>query len=343
LEDAYLDKAVPGKNYTFYVLLHGIVQHDLYHAGQIALLKKLATQIASSDSAPHPAFGAAEAAALLRLLDWAVEEDLGSAGDVTSAATIPPERAGRAVLSSRAAGVVAGLPAALLTFRKIDLELSFEAHVFDGTAVLPGARLATVSGRVRSILAGERIALNFVGRLSGVATATRLHVDAIGGLPCRLLDTRKTTPGWRVLEKYAVRCGGGDNHRMGLDTAILIKDNHLAALGTGPQVVAEAIRMARAGKDPSLLIEIEVDTLEQFDAALAERPDVILLDNMKLDVLREAVRRRNAIAPGVKLEASGGVTPATIRSVAETGVDCISVGALTHSAPTLDVGLDYFS
>jgi nicotinate-nucleotide pyrophosphorylase (carboxylating) len=343
MQEDQLEHAVAGKNYSFYVLLHGIVQHDLYHAGQIALLKKLAAHPAASARSDQPVFGAPEATTCARLLEWALEEDLGGGGDLTSLATVPAERTGRAVLSTRSAGVVCGLPAAMMTFRKIDPALVFEVHLADGSTVLPGARLATISGRLRSILAAERIALNFVGRLSGVATTTRRHVEAIAGLPCRVLDTRKTTPGWRVLEKYAVRCGGGANHRMGLDTGILIKDNHLAALGTGPHAVAEAIRLARAKHGPGLPIEVEVDTMEQLDAALVEKPDVILLDNMNPDELRSAVSRRKVVAPGVKLEASGGVTLANLRSIAETGVDHISIGALTHSAPALDVGLDYVS
>jgi nicotinate-nucleotide pyrophosphorylase (carboxylating) len=343
LDDDQLDRPVAGKNYTFYVLLHGIVQHDLYHAGQIALLKRLAARPATHAAPNLPVFGASEAAACSRLLEWALEEDLGVGGDVTSLATIPADRMGRAVLSARSAGVVAGLPAAMMTFRKVDSELSFETHLADGTAVLPDARLATVSGRQRSILAGERIALNFVSRLSGVATTTRRHVEAVAGLPCRVLDTRKTTPGWRALEKYAVRCGGGDNHRMGLDTGILIKDNHLAAIGSGSRAVTEAIRLARAAQGPDFPVEVEVDTLEQLDAALAEKPEIVLLDNMKPDELREAVRRRNAAALGVKLEASGGVTLASLRAIAETGIDRVSIGALTHSAPALDVGLDYLA
>jgi nicotinate-nucleotide pyrophosphorylase (carboxylating) len=342
LEESRLDEIVPGKlKYSFYVLLHGVVQHNLYHAGQIALLKRMVTQPAPPDRLDRPQFGAAEAQVCARLLEWALDEDLGADGDLTSLATIPADRIGQAALVARSAGVVAGLPAAMMTFRKVDPELAFETHVSDGSAVLPGARLATVSGPVRSILAGERTALNFVVRLSGVATVTRRYVEAIAGMPCRVLDTRKTTPGWRVLEKYAVRCGGGDNKRMGLDSGILIKDNHLAALGGGPQAVAEAIRVTRAAHGASVPIEVEVDSLEQLDAALAEKPDLVLLDNMKPGVLREAVSRRNAVAPGVKLEASGGVTLETLRTIAETGVDCVSVGALTHSAPALDIGLDH--
>jgi nicotinate-nucleotide pyrophosphorylase (carboxylating) len=343
LREDKLDSPVAGKKYSLYVLVHGIVQHNLFHAGQIALLKKLARKAAGPDGHGRPTFGAPEATACSRLLDWALEEDLGASGDVTSLATVPAEAFGRAALTSRAAGVVAGLPAAMLTFRRIDPELKFEAKVPDGSAVLPGTRMATVSGRLRSILSAERTALNFVGRLSGVATLTRHYVEAVAGFRCRILDTRKTTPGWRILEKYAVRCGGGDNHRSALDTGILIKDNHLAALGGGPGAVAEAIRRTRAADVTGIPIEVEVDTLEQLDAALAENPDIVLLDNMDSDNLREAVRRRNVNAPGVRLEASGGVTLDTVHDVAETGVDRISVGALTHSAPALDVALDYLT
>jgi nicotinate-nucleotide pyrophosphorylase (carboxylating) len=343
LSEERLDDPTAGKDYSLYVLLHGVVQHDLYHAGQIALLKKLGKQAAVAGHPDRPNFGAAEASAGARLLEWALEEDLGTDGDLTSQATVPADAIARAALCTRAAGVVAGLPVAMLTFRKVDPELKFETLVSEGSAVLAGARLATVSGRLRSILAAERTALNFVGRLSGIATLTRRYVEAIAGLPCRILDTRKTTPGWRLLEKYAVRCGSGANHRQGLDTGILIKDNHLAALGSSPQAVARAIRSSRTANSTGIPVEVEVDNLAQLDVALGEKPDVVLLDNMPLDQLREAVRRRNAAAPEVKLEASGGVTLATVRAIAETGVDWISVGALTHSAPALDVGLDYLA
>ncbi len=285
-------------------------------------------------------FTAAEATACRRLLDLALEEDLGANGDLTSLAVIPPDTPGRAALVARADGVVAGLPAAEMTFSAVDPQLSFQTRIADGTAVQPGAVLAVVSGRMRSILTGERTALNFLQRLSGVATATARYVQAAAGLPCQVLDTRKTTPGWRLLEKYAVRCGGGHNHRMGLGDGVLIKDNHLAAVG-GPGAVAKAVRRAREMFGTRFPLEIEVDNLTQLDAALSARPDVVLLDNMKPDLMREAVRRRNAAAPSVLLEASGGVTLATLRAVAETGVDRVSVGALTHSAPALDVALDY--
>jgi nicotinate-nucleotide pyrophosphorylase (carboxylating) len=286
-------------------------------------------------------FTAAEQTAFEQLARWALEEDLGSAGDLTSQAVIPPDLDGKAVLVARSPGVLAGLPAAVGVFALVDPGLTFEAHREDGAALQPNDRLLTVSGRMRSILAGERTALNFLQRLSGVATQTRHYVDAVAGLPCRVLDTRKTTPGWRLLEKYAVRCGGGSNHRMGLSDGLLIKDNHLAALGTGPAVVHEAVRLARERYGTGVPLEIEVDDLEQLNVALAAGPDIVLLDNMTPDQLREAVRRRNATAPGVLLEASGGVTLATIRPIAEAGVDRISVGALTHSATALDIALDY--
>jgi nicotinate-nucleotide pyrophosphorylase (carboxylating) len=289
-----------------------------------------------------------ETEACRRLATLALDEDLGAAGDVTSEILIPAERIGVAVLVARQAGVLAGLQAAELTFALVDPTLLFEAVCGDGARVQAGDRLAVVSGRARSLLRGERTALNFVQRLSGIATLTRRYVEAIAGLSCWILDTRKTTPGWRLLEKYAVRQGGGHNHRLGLYDEILIKDNHLAALasplsrpeGSGDPVV-EAVNLARQKHGTSVPLEIEVDTLEQLDIALKAKPDSILLDNMTLENMREAVRRRNEIAAGVLLEASGGVTLETVHAIAETGVDRISVGALTHSAPAFDIGLDY--
>jgi nicotinate-nucleotide pyrophosphorylase (carboxylating) len=204
-------------------------------------------------------------------------------------------------------------------------------------------RLARVRGPMRSILTGERTALNFLQRLSGVATQTARHAALVADLLCKVLDTRKTTPGWRLLEKYAVRMGGGHNHRMGLCDGVLIKDNHLAALGPTTSAVAQAVRLAREKHGTGVPLEIEVDTLEQLDVALAARPDIVLLDNMGPEQLREAVRRRDAVAPGVQLEASGGVSLGTLRAIAETGVDCVSIGALTHSAVALDIGLDYLT
>jgi nicotinate-nucleotide pyrophosphorylase (carboxylating) len=223
----------------------------------------------------------------------------------------------------------------------------------DGMMVQPGAKLAIFAGPARSLLTAERLILNFVGRLSGIATLTQRFVEAVKGTKARIYDTRKTTPGWRLLEKYAVRQGGGQNYRTGLFDAILIKDNHLA-LGASSEEThfspAAAIRRARAfiaesfpADDPrrQMMIEVEVDSLEQLEQVLPERPDIVLLDNMTLEDLRRAVEIRNSAASGVELEASGGVTLATVHSIAETGVDRISAGALTHSAGSLDVGLDW--
>ncbi len=282
-----------------------------------------------------------ETEACRSLADLALDEDLGEAGDLTSEVLIPAERIGAAVLVARQPGVLAGLPAAELVFALVDPTLMFEAVRSDGSPLQPGDQLAVVSGKSRSILRGERTALNFLQHLSGIATQTRRYVDAVAGLPCQILDTRKTTPGWRLLEKYAVRQGGGHNHRIGLYDGILIKDNHLAALAGQTDPIGEAVRLARQKHGTSIPVEIEVDTLAQLEFALKAKPDIVLLDNMPPADLRQAVRRRNEIAPGVLLESSGGVTLDTLRALAETGVDRISIGALTHSAPALDIGLDY--
>jgi nicotinate-nucleotide pyrophosphorylase (carboxylating) len=280
-----------------------------------------------------------ETAAARRLIDLALAEDLGPSGDVTSAATIPADLPGRAVVVVRAVGIVAGLPVAALVCEAVDPKLIFIPTVADGTAVSPGTELATLAGTMRSILVAERTALNFLQRLSGVATLARRYVDAAGG-GAQVLDTRKTTPGWRLLEKYAVRMGGGHNHRVGLYDGVLIKDNHLAALGGGPDSVSKAVAAARQHAR-GLPIEVEVDTWEQFEAALACRPDIVLLDNMSPDLLRRCAVRRAEVAPGVLLEASGGVNLQTIGEIAATGVDRVSVGAMTHSATALDIALDY--
>jgi nicotinate-nucleotide pyrophosphorylase (carboxylating) len=287
----------------------------------------------------------AETAAARRLIDLALAEDLDSAGDVTGRATIPAEAPGRAAVVARADGVVAGLPVAEMVFKAFDPAITFSAAVADGSAVRPGMELATVAGPMRSVLTAERTALNFLQRLSGVATLTRRYVDQLAprdsrGVQCQVLDTRKTTPGWRFLEKYAVRMGGGHNHRVGLYDGVLIKDNHLAALGGGPPAVPKAVEAARAHA-PGLPVEVEVDTWEQFEAALACRPEIVLLDNMPTELMRRCVQRRDEIAPGVLLEASGGVNLSTVGAIAATGVDRISVGAMTHSAAALDVALDY--
>ncbi len=289
-------------------------------------------------------FTPAESAACGHLVELALKEDFGDNLDVCADPTtyllIPPDSKGTCHFVARSAGVIAGLSAVELVLAAVSAELRFEAHVADGTTVKAQTRLATVTGCSNSILSAERTALNFLQRLSGIATLTRRYVDAVAGLPVQILDTRKTTPGWRLLEKYAVRCGGGKNHRMGLYDQFLIKDNHLAALYWS---IADAIRKARKDYpgENHLAVEIEVDTLEQLDEALAARPDIILLDNMNLEQMREAVRRRNDRAREVLLEASGGVNLQAVRGIAETGVDRISVGALTHSAPALDIGLDY--
>jgi nicotinate-nucleotide pyrophosphorylase (carboxylating) len=288
-------------------------------------------------------FTAAEAAACQRLATWALEEDLDQAGDLTSQAIIPADLEGRAAFVARSPGVVAGLPAAACVFRLVDPEAVFHPALADGSRVGRGNRLATVRGKMCSILVGERTALNFLQRLSGVATQTARYVEAAGAHPCLVLDTRKTTPGWRLLEKYAVRMGGGHNHRLGLFDGVLIKDNHLAALGSAPDAVARAVALARQRHGQSVPVEVEVDTLDQLEVALSARPDIILLDNMPPALLRQAVARRNAVAPGVLLEASGGVSLATLPDIAASGVDRVSVGALTHSAAALDIGLDYLT
>jgi nicotinate-nucleotide pyrophosphorylase (carboxylating) len=283
----------------------------------------------------------AEMAAAKALIRLALVEDMGQRGDLTSTATIPENAVGQANVVARAAGVIAGLPVTGLVFAAVDARLVFEPQVEDGTAAQPGNILATITGPMRAMLAAERTALNFLQHLSGVATLTRRYVDAAGGRG-KIFDTRKTLPGWRLLEKYAVRCGGGHNHRLGLDDALLIKDNHVQALGGGPAGTFAAIAAARAHA-PGLPIEVEVDSLEQFEAALKAKPEIILLDNMKPDLLRQCVDRRDAMARDVQLEASGGVNLDTVATIAATGVDRISVGALTHSAPALDIALDYRS
>jgi nicotinate-nucleotide pyrophosphorylase (carboxylating) len=264
----------------------------------------------------------------------ALDEDLGRAGDITSLATIPEANRTHAVLVAREPGVIAGLPLALATFQKLSPEIEVQAHVRDGARVKSGQHLLTISGPARAILTAERTALNFVGRLSGVATLTADYVRQTEGTKMRICCTRKTTPGLRALEKYAVRCGGGFNHRFGLDDAILIKDNHIAVAGG----IRPVLERARAHAGHLVKIEIEVDTLAQLrdvlDTGLA---DAVLLDNMDTATLHEAVR----LAAGrVALEASGGVTLNSIAEIAATGVDYASAGALTHSAPNFDCALD---
>ena len=261
----------------------------------------------------------------------ALAEDIG-AGDVTTEATVPENAVGTAELLVKEPGVVCGLRAAESTFRALDPDIRFEAIASDGDVIdEPPAVVARVTGSERAILTGERVALNFVGRLSGIATLTRRYVTAVEGTGAAVLDTRKTTPGLRTLEKHAVAAGGGRNHRFGLDDAVLVKDNHLRAAGS----VADAVRLVRAASD--LPIEVECETLDQVAEALEAGVDAILLDNMTITGLREAV---TLTAGRARLEASGGVSLDTIRAIAETGVDEISVGALTHSARSLDVSLE---
>jgi nicotinate-nucleotide pyrophosphorylase (carboxylating) len=268
----------------------------------------------------------------------ALAEDLGRAGDITAQACIDPDARLRAAFVARKGGVIAGLACARLALAALDPAAVFQERVQDGETVEAGAVLAVIEANARAALAAERVALNLLCRLSGVATLTAAYVAQVAGTRARILDTRKTTPGLRILEKYAVRRGGGSNHRFGLDDAILIKDNHVAACGG----VGAAIDRARERAGHMVKIEVEVDSLDQLREALARRPtirrpDVIMLDNFSLDDLREAV----ALTAGqVILEASGGVDLASVRAIAETGVDYISVGALTHSAPILDIGLD---
>jgi nicotinate-nucleotide pyrophosphorylase (carboxylating) len=264
----------------------------------------------------------------------ALDEDLGRAGDVTSIATIPEHTPARAILVARQAGVIAGLPLAVATFERLSPDIRIEAQLRDGAVVAAGLHVLTINGPARAVLAGERTTLNFVGRLSGIATLTADYVRHTVGTKLRICCTRKTTPGLRALEKYAVRCGGGFNHRFGLDDAILIKDNHIAVAGG----VRPVLERARGHAGHLVKIEIEVDTLAQLrevlDTGLA---DVVLLDNMDIPTLTEAVK----LARGrVVLEASGGVTQSSIAKIAATGVDYASSGALTHSAPNFDVALD---
>jgi nicotinate-nucleotide pyrophosphorylase (carboxylating) len=263
----------------------------------------------------------------------ALAEDLGRAGDVTVMACIEADAMMTAAFVARQAGVLAGLPCARLAITALDPKARFEAMRQDGDDLEPGAVIARVTANARALLSAERTGLNLMGRLSGVATLTAAYVAAVAGTGARIADTRKTTPGLRALEKYAVRCGGGVNHRFGLDDAILIKDNHVAACGG----VGQALERARAYAGHLMKIEVEVDRLSQLDEALPHRPDVVMCDNFSIADLAEAVRRAKG---STVLEASGGVTLSTVRAIAKTGVDVISVGALTHSAAVLDIGLD---
>lgn len=271
------------------------------------------------------------------LVDQAVKaallEDLGRAGDITSQATIPEDAQAKASLVARQSGVIAGIDLVISAFCQSDPDFQIDVLEDDGTEVQPGSVVATIEGPARALLSAERVALNFLGHLSGIATATRQFARKIEHTSCKVVCTRKTTPGLRAFEKYAVRCGGGANHRFGLDDAILIKDNHIAVAGD----VVTAIERARAFAGHLVRIEVEVDTLEQMKEALTAKPDVIMLDNMGPERLQEAVALNSGQAI---LEASGGINLDTVQAIAESGVDLVSTGWITHSAPVLDLGLD---
>lgn len=269
-----------------------------------------------------------------RAVREALAEDLGSRGDITTDATVRADATAVATFGARRAGVIAGLAVAEAAFQAIDPRVTFEALVRDGDAVAAGAVVARVDGSARAMLTAERVALNFLCHMSGIATLTRRYADAISGTRARIIDTRKTAPGLRAFEKYAVRCGGGGNHRSGLYDAILIKDNHIVAAGG----VESAVAAARAHAGHMVKVEVEVGTLDELAQALKHPIDAVLLDNMHVTVLRRAVEM---VGGRALTEASGGVTLETVRAIAETGVDLISVGALTHSAPILDLGLDF--
>lgn len=282
----------------------------------------------------------------------AVREDLDRAFDWTTVSLVPEDSRGRAALITRQAGIAAGTRAIPIVIDELDADLRWNPDVRDGDSMKAGRRLGVLDGSVRDLLVAERLVLNLVGRLSGIATLTARFVAQLSGLSTKVYDTRKTTPGYRRLEKYAVRCGGGWNHRGGLNQAVLIKDNHLdfGRTDAGHRFsAADAVLASRAFLEEtlatedaqSMILEIEVDSLEQLDEVLGAAPDIILLDNMSPQQLREAVRRRDEVAPDVELEASGGINLETIRSIAESGVNRISVGALTHSAISLDIGLDW--
>jgi nicotinate-nucleotide pyrophosphorylase (carboxylating) len=276
-------------------------------------------------------------------------EDLGHECDWTSVSLIEAAPRSELAVVSRRAGVIAGLPAAAIVAAATDRGLVFAPRVADGTTVAAGDTVATLAGPTRSVLAAERTVLNLLGRLSGIATATRRLVDAVAGTPCRVYDTRKTVPGWRLLDKYATRAGGGWNHRLGLYDAILIKDNHLAALAAAGVEPAAAVRRARAflrqtfppSRAEAMVVEIELDSPAQLEPVLAAGPDIVLLDNMRPADLAGCVAVRDRVAPQVVLEASGGIRPETVEAIARAGVDRVSTGWPAHDAPWLDVALDW--
>lgn len=308
---------------------------------------------------PSNEFSAATAADALKLIEMALIEDTGAAGlglgvDCTTDAVVPKQAEATAAFVTRDSGVVCGVEVAKLVLQKFAPKIKLQIELEDGSQVEPGQTIAVMSGSAHDILTVERTCLNFMCRLSGISTLTKQFVAETGDFPAQVLDTRKTTPGWRRLEKYAVACGGGTNHRMGLYDAIMLKDNHLAfyrsLVSDSENTIPESIDLARkwidenAAKLPSgkeTILQLEVDTLDQLAVALETDVDIILLDNMTCDQLREAVDMRNDRAEKVLLEASGGVNLKTINDIASTGVDRISIGALTHSAVNFDIGLDW--
>ncbi len=273
----------------------------------------------------------------------ALAEDLRDVGDITSLSVLPPDIEATVEIVSRKHGRLSGIPIAQIVFEEMDASVRWNSKLADGDELKPGAVIASITGSVRSLLSGERTALNFLTHLSGVASLTNQFVKAVEGTNAVILDTRKTLPGYRDIQKYAVRCGGGTNHRRGLFDAILIKDNHLAFLDEKDREIPEVLTAARKYSDENgkVIVQVEVDTLEQLALALPASPDIVLLDNMKPDTLRKAVEMREETNKSVLLEASGGVNMETVRGIAESGVDRISIGALTHSAPTLDLGFDW--
>lgn len=286
---------------------------------------------------------------LRQLVRLAVREDLARQYDWTTVALVGPDTQGRAAMVTRAPGVLAGLRAVPILIDEMQVAIDWQPLAADGDQIAGATVIAELVGQARDLLTCERPMLNLVSRLSGIATLTREYVCRIAGTTARIYDTRKTTPGWRRLEKYAVRCGGGHNHRTGLFDAILIKDNHLALAAAEHSSPADSVRRARdfisqlthehVAKD--MLIEVEIDRLEQLDDVLAAAPDIVLLDNMSPDLLRSAVDRRNEVAPRIQLEASGGVSLETVREIALCGVERVSVGGLTHSSRWLDLGVDW--
>ncbi|GIX05329.1 MAG: nicotinate-nucleotide diphosphorylase (carboxylating) [Planctomycetaceae bacterium] len=295
-------------------------------------------------------FGPAEVAAAQQLIALALHEDLADRGDLTTQLFVPADLQGSIRVVVRQSGVLAGSPVGRCVIQAVDPRVHWHSWLEDGACVQPGDVVAEVRGPMHSLLKAERTVLNFLTHLSGIATLTHRFVQAVQGTAAKILDTRKTLPGLRRLEKYAVRCGGGHNHRLGLYDGVLIKDNHWAAWATQqPSIEAHAandswtaaILQVRQSLPPGIPLEVEVESLQQLEYVLAAHPDIVLLDNMQLAELRAAVSLRNRVAPTVQLEASGGISLANVRAVAETGVERISIGALTHSAPALDLAFDW--